>query len=66
MRKTFVTPLNRIKGLEPFVIGGCIDSVAVDVEFIDIGSVLIKANAFVRVPRAGVGENHLIPGLKAV
>jgi hypothetical protein len=46
--------------------GVCVDSVAVDDEFIDVVFVLVKANAFVRVPRAGIGENHLISRLKAV
>src|SRR5438034_3027751 len=66
VRKTFLTPFNRIKGVEPFFIGVCIDSVEVDVEFIDVVFVLVKANAFVRVPRAGIGENYLISRLKAV
>jgi len=39
VRKTFVTPLNRINGVAPFVVGVCIDSLALNVEFIDIGFV---------------------------
>jgi len=39
VRKTLVTPFNRIKGMEPFVVGGCMDSVALNVEFIEIGFV---------------------------
>ncbi len=66
VRKTLVTPFNRINGIEPFVVGVCMDSVALDVEFIEIGFVLVKANALVRVPRAGVREDHLISRLKAV
>ena len=66
VRKTFLTPFNRIKGVEPFFIGVCVDSVAVDVEFIDVVFVLVKANALVRIPCAGIGENHLISRLKSV